>query len=550
MANGSDVHSERRQFFGAAKRIAGITLCSRVAGMVRDITLSRTFGVSGMTDAFYFAFMIPNLFRRLFGEGALSAAFVPVFSEAIEREGRRSAGTLLANVAALLGLGLCVVCVLVEVGLLIAHVSAPAAWAGRSVLSYAGIMMPFMVTICLLALGSAALNCVKHFAYPAAAPIILNVCIIAAAVCAVRFWEPNGQRPAVVAVGVTVAGVIQLAGVMWLLRAHGLPCVPRLRPIHPGVRKMLTMMGPMMIGLGALQLNTLVNKLIAWCFSGPPGQQTIDLFGRTFDKPLTEGVVTWLYYGERLYQFPLGVLALALATAVFPLFSRHAARGDLKNLRRSVNRALRLAVFEGLPSGVGLILLAEPLTALLFASRGSLFTAEDARQTAHVVRFFGLGMWAFCAQQILLRAFYAQKDTATPLKVACGMIGLNVLLNLSLIWVPAVRHGAFGLATSTASSVSVLVLVWILRRRLKRIGGRALAVSLLRVALATAAMGVAVWQVKTWLPRWGMGGNLYIVGAGVIVGVAAYLLACKALGAPEVGELLARKQADGDGGEG
>lgn len=538
-------HRERERFFGAAKLIAAITMLSRVAGLARDMLLSRLFGAAGSTDAFYLAFMIPNLFRRLFGEGALSAAFVPVFSETAERSGRAAAGALLANVLGLLGLLLCVLCLLTEAVLLVTSLVAPGDAARELLIGYAAIMLPFMVTICLLAIGSAALNCVGHFAYPAAAPILLNLVIIGGALAGYRLWPRAAEADlarqlAVVAVSVLLAGVVQVAVLAGVLRRRGLPLRPRLRPVEPGVRRIATLVAPMLLGLGVLQVNALLDKLIAWGFTASAGDEmlTVPLLGWTLHKPLQVGVITWVNYAERLYQFPLGVLAIALGTAVFPLFSRYAARGETENLRGSINRAMRLAIFEGLPSGVGLLLLAVPLAALLF--EGHRFTADDARQTAHAVRFYGLGMWAFCAQQILLRAFYAQKDTVTPLKVACSIVGLNFALNLVLIWVPSVRHGAFGLSTSITASLNVLILAYILRRRLGRLHLRRLASSVARTALATAAMAAAVVGVRLLLVHAGAGRDLAVVGICVPTAAAVYLLVGRLLRASEFRELLGR----------
>jgi putative peptidoglycan lipid II flippase len=229
---------------------------------------------------------------------------------------------------------------------------------------------------------------------------------------------------------------------------------------------------------------------------------------------------------------------------VFPLFSRYAARGDTVNLRNSINRALRLSIFEGLPSGVGLLLMATPLATLLFAGRN--FAAADADQTAHVVRFYGIGMWAFCAQQILYRAFYAQKVTTTPMKVACSIVGVNFALNLVLIWVPSIRHGAFGLSTSITATLNVLILAYILRGRLGRIGARALAKSVARIALASAAMGASVWASLQYLPQWHTPKNMHVVLGAVAAGMATYLLATWLLRAPELGELLGRRKNAGD----
>jgi putative peptidoglycan lipid II flippase len=538
------MHEERRQFFGAAKLISGITLLSRITGLVRDVALGRIFGVNHITDAFYMAFKIPNLFRRLFGEGALSAAFVPVFSETLERSGHQEARSLLANVMGLLALWLTGLCFLVEVGLFVVSVTAPPDWDARLILRFATLMMPFMISICLLAVGSAALNCVKHFAYPAAAPIILNLCNIAGTVWLSRYWHRIESQMMVVALSVLAASVLQLVGVLWVLKAHGLPWRPRFRPVHPDVPRMLKMMLPMLIPLGVLQINAFADSLIAWIFSATAKTPNFVLGSWTIHKPLNEGAVTWLNFGERLYQFPLGVLAIALATAVFPLFSRYAARGDRVNLRLSVNQAVRLAIFEGLPSGVGLILLAKPLLDLLYVGRRSHFSSADATATAHIIRMYGIGMWAFCARQVLLRAFYAQKDTTTPLKVALGIVSLNFLLNMVLIWVPAVRHGAFGLSTSITVSIEALLLAWILRQRLGRLGLRSLSVSVVRVGIATAAMAAAVWLAPLGLARLGIASALARLSAAVVAGVGTYLLACLLLKAPELGEILARPAAE------
>ena len=536
----AEVHEERRQFFGAAKLISFITLLSRVTGLVRDVALGRVFGVSRVTDAFYMAFKIPNLFRRLFGEGALSAAFVPVFSETLERSGRPEAQSLLANVMGLLALWLTVLCVVLEAALLVASLVVPAGWDVLLILRFATVMMPFMISICLLAVGSAALNCVKHFAYPAAAPIILNLCNIAGTLWLSRHWHELESRMMVVAASVLAAGVLQLVGVLWVLKAHNLPWRPRLRPVHPDVPRMLRMMLPMLIPLGVLQINALADSVIAWVFSATAEAPDLVLGAWRIPKPLHEGAVTWLNFGERLYQFPLGVLAIALATAVFPLFSRYAARGDRANLRLSVNQAVRLAIFEGLPSGVGLLLLAQPLLDLLYVGRRSNFTAADAAATAHIVRMYGIGMWAFCARQVLLRAFYAQKDTSTPLKVALSVVSLNFLLNLVLIWIPAVRHGAFGLSTSITATIEAILLALLLRRRLGRLGLRSLSISVARIAAGTGAMALAVWLSGVALARLGLASNLTRVVGGVTAGAAAYLLICLVLRAPELGEILAR----------
>ncbi len=535
---GHDEHKERRHFFGAAKLIAGITMCSRVTGLLRDMILSWTLGATDATSAFWMAFTVPNCFRRLFGEGAFSGAFVPVFSSTTENEGRESAAKLLANVLGWLGMFLCVLCLVVELGLLATYLAFPGDWTRQLTLGYTALMMPFMVTICMLALGSAALNCVGHFAYPAAAPIIMNICFIVGAGVVAPLFEESGVKLTVVSLSAVGSGILQLVLLIWVLRAHNLPFVPSLRPLHPGIRKIVTHMAPMLIPLGILQFTALLDKVIARVFAATSDSDMITLFGWTFRAPLRPEAVTWMSYGERLYQLPLGVLALALATAVFPLFSRYAARGDMVNLRKSINRSLRLAIFEGLPSGVGLILLGQAIATLFFA-RGR-YTAYDAAETAHVAWFFGLGMWAFCMQHILLRAYFALNDRMTPLKIACTMVVVNLSLSLTFIWIPCIRHGAFGLSASITTGTTVLILTWRLRKKLGRVGFGGLIRSVLRTGVATAAMAIAVWQAKALLGRLGLTASGFIVAGGMIAGAAAFFGVCLLLRAPEMKELFTR----------
>jgi len=317
-------------------------MLSRVLGMVRDMAIW-AFGATRATDAFWTAFSVPNLFRRLFGEGALSAAFVPVFTEIAERDGWDRARAVLANVAGLLGMLLAAIILVVELGLLVWLLVGPPARDWQLLVQLTMLMLPFMLTVCLLALASAALNCKGHFAYPAFAPILLNVSLIAGAYVAHRFLSGGDRRGLfVLAVAVVVAGVLQLAGVVWLLRSVRLGVVPRLRPVLPAARRIAALALPMMIPLGILQFSAFFDRIYAWLMSATPESPALALGGVSIAKPLEAGVVTWLYAANRLYQFPLGILAISVATAVFPLFSRYAARGDVAGLRAATNRAMTL----------------------------------------------------------------------------------------------------------------------------------------------------------------------------------------------------------------
>ncbi len=532
---------QTERFFGAAKIMAGLTMLSRVLGLVREAALT-ALGATAAMDAFRVAFSIPNLFRRLFGEGATAAAFVPVFTEASHRDGWEDAKHVLANVGAWLAVILVGVSIIVEL--------AVAGWliAGehdanrRLMLQLVMIVLPFMTTVCLLALGSAAAQCKGHFAYPAFAPVLLNVFLIAAAgVCFTMGW---GDRPAtlyLLAASVVAAGGVQLAGLWLVLGKLGLAAWPRLRPVRPEVRRVARLAGPMILPMGVMQFSAFFDRIWAFSMAATEASPTFTLLGQTVVKPLEAGVVTCFDNASRMYQLPLGILAVSLATAVFPLFSRHAAAGDVPGLRQAVNRALRLSFFLGIPAGVGLALLAGPVITVLFL-RGR-YTPADAASSAYILQLYAAGMWAYFANHILLRAFFSVKDTKTPLYVACSLTVVNIAMVVTLVFTP-LREGALGLATATTASITMVLLTAILRRRWGQIGLRAVAGSLVRVGVATAAMAGAVWAVRWTLAEVtdpGMTRAALQTAGGVLAGAGTYLLATLALRCPELGELIGRR---------
>jgi len=543
---------EHEHFFGAARLLAGLTMLSRVFGLIRDMAIV-ALGASRATDAFWTAFAVPNLFRRLFGEGALSAAFVPVFTEVAEASGWDKARSVLANATGLLAVILAGLVVLGELALLACLMWAPGRWDRTLLIQLTMLVLPFMFTICLLALGAAALNCKGHFAYPAFAPIVLNVFLIAGAYISHRFGAGSDWAGLfVLCVAVVVAGVVQLLGVFWLLRSVGLAAVPRLRPRLPAVRRIARLVVPMMVPLGIVQFSAFFDRIYAWVMTATPAGPAFELFGYSIAKPLAPGVVTCLYAANRLYQFPMGILGISLATAVFPLMSRYAARGDIPALRDTTNRALRLGVFLGIPAGVGLILLAGPAVSLIY--RHGNF--RDVARTASILQMYCLGMWAYFCNHILLRAFFAQKDTSTPLKVSCALAAVNILLVMGLVFTP-LRARAIGLATAITAVASVLLLSWFLRRRLGQIGLRRILASLVRTVSATAVMclavGLVLWRLGPAAARiaeeagadWVEPGLLVL--ASIAAGAAVFIAAARAMRCEELAELrgaVGRKSSD------
>lgn len=480
---------DSHHFFRGAAVIAALTMLSRVFGLVREAAIS-AMGATHTMGAFRVAFSIPNLFRRLFGEGAVSAAFVPVFTEVAKADGWDKARLVLANAAGLLAIILGIVVVAGEIILLLCLAIAPGDSDHTLLLQLTMIVLPFMLTVCLLALASAALNCKGHFAYPAFAPILLNIFMITGAMLAYFCFE--GDSPGglfVLAGSVTVAGVVQLVGVVWLLRRMDLAAAIRLWPVLPPVKKIAALTLPMIVPIGILQFSAFFDRIYAHLLSSRPGAETLELFGWRIAKPLGEGVVTWFDNANRLYQFPMAILGISLATAIFPLFSKYAADNNIPALRTTTNRALRLSLFMGIPSAVALILLSEPAVAVIFR-RGKFFT-RDAASAAFILRMYCLGMWAYFCNHILLRAFFSQQDTRTPLRVSCTLAGVNIALVIALVFTP-LRAGAFGLATAITATVNSLTLIWILRNRWGRLGLKSILASLLRISTAAAAMAATI----------------------------------------------------------
>jgi putative peptidoglycan lipid II flippase len=533
-AGGRQAHDEREHFFNAAKVVAGITLISRVFGLFRDMGIT-SLGANRLTDAYGLAFQIPNLFRRLFGEGALSSAFVPVFTDTAEKDGFEKASKLLANAMALLAVFLTAVMLVVEIGfVVVALLPGPA--DRQFLMTLATIMFPYMVAVCLLALGSAALNCRGHFAFPAAAPIIFNIVGIIAAwwIAPILKGNLSGQL-VIVAFSVITAGLIQLIAVLWLLRKSGFSIRVRLTPIEPGIKQILKLLMPIVLGLGFLQISELLQTIISWNLTATDLSQNISIFGWVLHKPLTPGVITRVNAARALYQFPMGVLAISLGVAVFPLLTRYAARNDIVNMRDSINRALRLALMEGIATGVGLYILAEPIVKVIYARRN--FSPADAAQAAFVLQMYVIGMWAYCAYQILTRAFYSFKDTTTPLRVSCALVVVNLLMLVTMVWIPWLGAGAFGLSTTITFAINAVVLGYLLRKRLGLFGGRKILASVIRGVIATAVMSAVIYLLLLYMKdtrNWIVVLTCVPAGAVVFVGVAWLL------GSPEIAEFRGR----------
>lgn len=547
---------DHRRVVSSARLIGLATLLSRITGMVRDMELARAYGAGWVSDAFWYAFAFPNLFRRLFAEGAMSSVFVPVFSLTLEREGRPAAWALLARTTALLAAALIAVTLLVELLILLvwwvvierAAAADPALVASRRLLlSLTALMFPFLFTISLLSLFSSILNCVGSFGPPALMPLVTNVVMLGG----LWFLDPlfsahdPARRVYGVSISVLLAGVTQLLLLWPVLRARGVRLGWRWEPGDPTVRRMLTLLAPVILGQGVLMIGVLIDQQVCALFSHVAGTpETADWFGLRFAYPLREGALTVLNNAQRLYQFPLGVLGISLAVAALPTFTRLAAGERWQDWTRHVRDATRLAIFGGLLTGAMLVMLGESIIALLF-QRGQ-FTPDASRRAGVVLGAYGIGMWAYCAQHIVLRGFYSLTDVRTPLRLSCVVLPLNVALSFTLVWAPGVREAAFGLSTALTTSINVLWGLSILSRRTgQAVLDRPALAAVARMLAATAVAMGAVWAfratgIATGAAPARLTARLVDVFGSLAIGTGAYLGVAAALGLTECRVLLAR----------
>ena len=532
------------------RTVSVLTLASRVLGFVRDAALAHVLGAGQIMDAYSQAFQFPNLLRHLFGEGALSAAFIPVFTDYLESGDRRAANRFMSLMIALLVTALAAV-TLVVIGVLVAarHFTEDLPkW--HLIFGLAAVMFPFAVTICLVALLQAALNCCRHFVMPALAPIVLNVFIIGGAVAAALAAADEAITQAYLIAGtIVVAGVVEVLIQVPALGKKGLAMAWVWDLRHPGLRRVLRLMGPMVLAIGVIQINTFMDATLANLFSPyEEGVETFRLAGREIAYPMKTGAASMLYYGQRLYNFPLGVFAIALATVIFPELSRLAHRGDTRGLGRVASHGLRLTIFVTVPAALGLMLVCEPLLRLWLEHGRFADNTEAVARAAWVTRFYALGIWAYSANHILVRAFYASEDTRTPLRVAVVAAVGNFGLNLLLLWPMAERGLALATALSAFGQFAVLALL--VSRRVAHLESGAILATTGRTVLATAAMAVAAAAGVYWAaPAVGLEGRAGAVMElvfGVGAGAGAFFAAAYLLRMQELKDLFARLPAETD----
>lgn len=518
--------SSRKGFVHSAKLISILTLASRVLGLIRDTLCGSVFGAGWVMSAFSVGFQIPNLFRRLFGEGALSASSIPVLTDALHHGGKEAVDRLAGK---LMGVLLTVLITLTIISELVALGLWP--FLGHSqrdqlTFSLTTAMLPYMIPICAAAILSGIQNIFGQFGVPAMNPIVLNGFMISGLLIG-RYGYPgnNIAQVWVLTASVLVSGVFQLAWQWHNARGCGLRIRPKLDWHDPALIQIGRTMIPMTLGLGVVQLNTFVDSMLAYVLIRSH-----------------EGGPAVLYFAQRLYQFPLGVFAIAMATAIFPTMSMHATIGEKAALIDTYRRGLRVVLFEGLPCTIGLIMIRYPLIETLF-QHGE-FGPDDTVRVARTLVAFSAGIWAFGVNQIQVRAFYAVKDAKTPLKIATWMVVLNVIGNVILVlWLEEA-----GLALSTTICAALQV-VWLSRRLTTHLGGpvgiQSLIGPIVRMIIATALMAVCILAIDAALKQWAPYANRASIRLFIQTGCGgmAYLLAAWALRCTELRMIFGNKRS-------
>lgn len=515
--------SENKKVAKAAGIVGSATLLSRILGYVRDMAMALFFGAGFASDAFIAAFRLPNLLRRLFGEGSFSIAFIPVFTEYLVNKGKEEAYQLASSASKILLLTLFLTAI---AGILCAPLiidliapgfgKAPEKTALTILLTR--IMFPYVVFIGMVALFSSILNALGHFAAPALAPVLLNVAMIGAMILGSFYFESESTRVVVLSSGVLVGGALQLCLQIPFLIKNGVRFWKKTVLVHPGLKRIGILMIPTVFGAAVYQINILVGTMLA--------------------SLLPQGSVSYLYYADRLVQFPLGIFAYAVATAVLPSLSRQAAVSDIPALKDTFSHAMGLVMYITIPSMAGLILLREPIVALLF-ERGA-FGFDATRLTASALLYYSMGLWAFSAVRIVVSTFYALQDTKTPVKTAALSIAANIILGILLMG--PMKHNGLALATSLASMINLAFLMVCLRKKLGLLGITQLAGSCLKTLISAVVMSCVVYGLGTVLFK---GGDHHFIGLffGLMIcisgGVVVFAAASFILKSPELHKVLA-----------
>ncbi len=530
-----DKPSETGNVSAGLRTVSLSTVASRVLGLVRDVAMAAAFGNGPLMDAFSVAFRVPGLARGMFGEGALTAAFLPAFLQERTHKGPEAGWRLASGVLAVLAVGLTIFVLAGELVLFFLWLKSKPGSDLRLLLGLTATLLPYLILVCIVAQLNAVMYGLNHFLWPSIEPVLLNVVWIASLWLWVPFIESPTAKIYAVAAAIVASGFFQLAAPLPTLRRLGFRYYSDWRTSGGRLGEIGRAMLAVTIGLSVTQLNSLLDGLAAWGFTRPESAGTISWLPGDLTYPLDPGTPSALYFGARVYQFPLGVFGVALGTVLFPILSQHAAEYRMDKLREDLARGLKLVLFISVPASAGLVVLARPVTILLF-QHGS-FDDEAVRQTTEMVRMFGCAVWAYCSLLIVHRGFYAVGDRRSPLTMSLVGMAINLSLDVTLIWF--MGGGGLALATAVSSIVQCCLVLWLFEQRVGRLDRRGLIRSGAQITVATLAMTVACLLVAFVFPSghtWSQ--RLLSVAAPMAASLAVYFGLARAFGMNEISLLF------------
>ena len=474
--------------FKSASTVSLLTLVSRITGFARETLIATVFGANALTDAFNVAFRIPNLFRRLFAEGAFSQAFVPVLAATRAEKGDAATRVLIDKVATLLAWAVLLTSLLGVLGApwlvwVMASGLRQTPQGLQTAVNLTGLMFPYIAFMSMVALSAGILNTWRRFAVPAATPVLLNVCMIGSAWLGAPWLRAQGIEPIYsLAAGVMLGGMLQLAVQIPALLKLGL--LPRIS-VSPtdikaawkddGTRKILAMMGPALLGVGVAQLSLVINTQIA--------------------SHLTPGSVSWISYADRLMEFPIALLGVALGVVLMPQLAAAKAASDSERYSAMLDWGLRLVVVLALPCAVALLVFAQPLVSVLY--HYGAFSSHDVQQTSLALTGYGVGLLGLVAIKVLAPGFYANQDTRTPVRIAVAVLVFTQVMNWLLV--PYLAHAALTLSIALGALVNALSLLIGLRRQGQYMPLPGWPRLLLQVLLACGLMAAGLlWASQQW----------------------------------------------------
>ncbi|KUG21915.1 putative peptidoglycan lipid ii flippase murj [hydrocarbon metagenome] len=509
-------NSENSKVVKAAGIVGVATMISRVFGLVRDMVIAAFFGASWMTDAFWIAFRIPNMLRRLLGEGSLTISFVPVFTEYLEKKSGKEAIELAQNVFTILSIILAFLSVLgILISPIIVGIFAPGFIADPHKFSLTvflnQMMFPYIFFISLVALCMGILNSFRHFTAPALSPVMLNIAMIAAAF----FLRPFFAEPiTALAVGVLIGGVLQLAMQWPFLMKYGFKFKFRFNLHHPGIRQIGQLILPAIFSAGVSTINVLVTGMI-------------------LASMLPSGSVTYLFYADRIMELPLGIFAIAIGTAALPSFSKHVAAGQMDDLKSSISFSLRLILFLTIPAMVALMALNLPIISVLF-QRGA-FDARAAQLTGQALFCYSLGLWAVSVLRVFISSFFALQDSKWPLKAAIVVLIVNVVASVALM--NPLKHNGIALGLSISSIVHVLVLAYVLKNKIGKYLDHTFFVSISKIIVSALVMMAAIFLfdlINPWNTYAAFKIRLFYLMTSISIGAGVFFICAYLLKSPEM----------------